>query len=150
MNKKLFLPSTRFRALRRLYRCRKGTSAIEFALIIPIIAAMLITISDVANIMVGASTMQTVARSAIQYAMNGGTDMNAAQNIAMQSWNSPPNDAAISAVQACFCGGSGADCNTPCPDQSVPQNNVTVTVSGTYGGDVMQKKSTVVEKVRLR
>jgi Flp pilus assembly pilin Flp len=137
-------------ALRKFLAAREATSAIEFALIVPVLAVIVVTLADVANIAVGVGTMQTGMRSSIQYAMNGGTDMTVAQAQGLQAWNNPPAGANLTAVMACFCGASAAACDVPCADLTAPTAFVTVTAAGTYGGNVITRNETLTEKVRVR
>jgi Flp pilus assembly protein TadG len=134
----------------RVLACNSGAAATEFALIVPVLAALVVSIDDVSSMMVGTASMQTASRSAIQYAMRGGTDMAAARTLGLQAWDHKPADAIMSVVQACLCSGAAAGCNAPCADNTVPQKFVTVTVSGTYGGNVYKKKTNLTENVRLR
>jgi len=139
-----------FLALQKFPAAREATSAIEFALIVPVLAVIVVTLADVGNIAVGVGTMQTGIRSSIQYAMNGGTDMTIAQAQGLQAWNNPPADATLTAVLACLCGASAAACDVPCADLSTPATYVTVTAAGTYGGNVITRNETLSEKVRVR
>jgi Flp pilus assembly protein TadG len=138
------------RLIRRFAAHSGAAAATEFALIVPVLAGLVVSIDDFANIMVGTASMQTASRSAIQYAMHGGTDMGAARTLGLQAWNRKPADAAMTVVQSCLCALVAAGCNAPCPDNSFPTKFVTVNVSGTYGGNIYQKKTQLTESVRLR
>src|SRR5258706_15268171 len=63
-----------FRGMRKIAGDRRGTSAIEFAMVAPLFAAVVIPMVDVANFAAGVSQMESAVRSSIQYAMIGGTD----------------------------------------------------------------------------
>lgn len=127
-----------------------AAAATEFALIVPVFAGLVVALDSYSNLATGSAEMQTGARSAIQYAMQGGTDMGAAKTLGMQAWNNKPADASMTVVQACLCGATAAACNQPCPDNSYPQSFVTVTASGTYGGRVYHHTNQITERVRLR
>ena len=127
-----------------------GAAAIEFAIIVPVFAGLVVALDSYANLATGTAEMQTGARSAIQYAMHGGTDMNAAKTLGMQAWNNKPADATMNVVQACLCGNTASACNQPCADGSYPTSFVTVTASGTFGGAVYRHTNQITEKVRLR
>jgi Flp pilus assembly protein TadG len=129
---------------------RKATSAIEFAIIAPVLAAIVIALADVATIATGVGEMQTAIRASIQYAMNGGTDMATAQTQGTNAWDSKPADGTLSATTACFCGAAGSDCQTPCADNTAPQKFITVTASGTLGGNTIKRAESITEKVRVR
>ena len=127
-----------------------GAAAVEFALIVPVLAGLVVAIDDVSNIAIGTAAMQTGSRAAIQYAMAGGTDMTAARTLGMQAWDQKPSDASMTVVMACLCANVASGCNSPCPDGTVPTKFVTVDVQGTYGGNLYQRTPHLTERVRLR
>ncbi len=129
---------------------REGVSAIEFGLIAPILAAIVLGLANIATIATGVGEMQTAVRAAVQYAMNGGTDMTVAQTQGTNAWQSEPSDGSFTATSACFCGTTGSDCQTVCSDNTVPKKFITVTASGSYGTGVLKKSETVTEQVRVR
>jgi Flp pilus assembly protein TadG len=135
---------------RKLATSMQGTAAIEFAFIVPVLTVIVVTLADVANIATGVGEMETAARAAVQYAMNGGTDMTVAQTQGLNAWDNEPSDAALSAVASCSCSGVAADCEIPCSDNTVPDEFVTVTASGTMGGSVIKRTENFTQKVRVR
>jgi len=128
----------------------RGTAAIEFAMIVPVLIVMTVTLSDVATIATGVAEMQGAIRSTIQYAMNGGGDMSAAQSHGLAVWAHKPADGTLSATQSCICSGGAADCTMPCASGDPPESYVTVVASGTFGGDVISSTKSFTEKVRVR
>ena len=129
---------------------RSGTSGIEFAFIVPALAVGVVCISDVANIAMGKSQMQTAIRTSIQYAMNGGTDMSVAQAQGVQAWNSEPNGGTLTVAKSYKCGNAAGTQGQLCPDGSVPFVYVTATASAMLGGSVFSQQETVTESVRTQ
>jgi len=129
---------------------RRGNSAIEFAIIVPVLAGIVVTITDVATIADGVSEMHTAARAAIQYGMNGGTDMSVAQTQGVSSWPDDPSDGTLTVVQSCTCSGASHSCSTTCPDGSSPYVFITATAKGTLGGNMIKQKKTVTETLRQK
>ena len=127
-----------------------GTAAVEFAFIIPILTLIVLTISDVTTIATGVGEMHTAARAAIQYAMNGGTDMTVAKTQTTDAWQSEPADGAMSVIQACTCSGSSHSWSTTCSDGSSPYVFVTATATGTLGGSMIKQSKTITETVRQK
>jgi Flp pilus assembly protein TadG len=127
-----------------------GTAAVEFAFIVPVLTLIVLTISDVTTIATGVGEMHTAARAAIQYAMNGGTDMTVAKTQATDAWQSEPKDGTMSVVQACTCSGSSHTCSTTCSDGSSPYVFITATATGTLGGSMIKRTRTVTETVRQK
>ncbi|MBI3676305.1 MAG: pilus assembly protein [Proteobacteria bacterium] len=135
---------------KRFAKHRAGTSAVEFALIAPVLVIATMSISDATAIATGSSRMQTAIRAAIQYAMNGGTDMTAAQSLGVASWNGKPSSGTLSVATACTCGGSAGTCGVLCADGTVPYTYVTATATAPLGGDMYTLTKTVTETVRTR
>lgn len=127
-----------------------GTAAIEFAFIAPVLIAVVLMVTDVADIAKGASNMQTAIRAGVQYAINGGSDMSVAQAQVTQAWDDQPSGASSSAVKSCTCAGAAHDCNTPCADGTVPAIFVTVSASATLGGQVVHVSKSLTEKIQIR
>jgi Flp pilus assembly protein TadG len=136
--------------LRRFAKNESGTSAIEFASIVPMLAFGTIGISDVANMGMQASDMQGAVRASIQYVMNGGNDMTTAKTQGTQAWGSMPNGATINVTMSYFCGAGAGTPNTLCADGNVPTAYVTAVATGTLGGDIIHLTKTVTEKVRVQ
>ena len=136
--------------VRRIFSSEEGTSAVEFALIVPVLATMVLGISQGSDILVGSSRMQMAARASIQYVLNGGTDLTTAENAGLDAWDNKPSDAAISASEYCTCDGATAACTTTCTDGSVPYQYISATVSGTLGGTVYKVDKTLTETARIR
>ena len=131
-------------------RSADGTAAVEFAMIVPALATMVLGISQVSDVLVGSSNMQAAARSSIQYVLNGGTDLTTAQNVGLQAWANRPANATIVASQYCTCHGSVAVCTQTCTDGDVPDQYISATVSGTLGGTVYNVNKTLTETARIR
>lgn len=127
-----------------------GTSAMEFGLIVPVLLTIVLTISDSTSLVVGTGEMQTAVRAAVQYAMNGGTNMTTAQNQGTQAWNNKPTGGTLSAAQACYCSGSSHSCATLCNDGTSPQMFISVTATASLGGSILNQNQTVTETIRVK
>ncbi|MBU6297998.1 MAG: hypothetical protein KGJ79_09345 [Alphaproteobacteria bacterium] len=138
------------RLFARLAAARRATAAIEFALVVPVLAGIAITLPDLCNAAAGAINMEAAVRAGIQYAMNGGADMTLAQQIGTQSWKGMPQDASLTASQSCVCDSGGGICGQLCPDGSIPAAYVTVSASATLGGSVISFPGSSTQTVRIR
>jgi len=117
-----------FRALRD----NRGVAAVEFALIVPIMAAMVVAGVDGWMRINQVSQMRSAAQTGARYYQGGGADDTAAAQLALASWDHAPADATVTAARACSCGGVGASCSSLCASQDLPQVYVTLTVSGGF------------------
>src|SRR6478609_8109978 len=88
----------------------QGTAAIEFGLVLPVLAGIVISVPDVANIATGAMNMDGAVRAGVQYAMNGGTDTTAVSTFASRNWVSEPHGGSVTATEACYCDGVVLTC----------------------------------------
>lgn len=138
------------RLLTRMRREKRGTSAIEFALVAPLLAAATIGMADVNTMAYGAANMQAAVRAGVQYAMAGGTDVTEAEKRADRAWTRKPADGMISAARVCKCASADSDCNRPCPDPKTAEVFITVSATGTLGGFVYSMDKTTTETVRIR
>ena len=135
---------------RALQRDTRGTSAVEFAIIAPLLIGIVVAIGDVTNISYGASNMQSAVRAGIQYALKGGTDAPTAQSQADAAWTLKPSGATIAASKACTCAGLATDCALLCPSLARPNMYMTVTATASFGGNYIRISKTATETVRVR
>lgn len=133
-----------------LLRQDRGMAAVEFALIAPVLVAMMLTLVDVNNMGVGATNMQAAVRASVQYLVNGGTSIDTAKNEGNNAWSSKPSGATLSATKACTCAGAAHDCFASCDDGTVPQISYTVTATATLGGSIVSSSKTITETVRIQ
>jgi Flp pilus assembly protein TadG len=131
-----------------LSRDRSGTSAIEFALVAPLLVAATIGMADISTMAYDAANMQTATRAGVQYAIAGGADETEARKRAEAAWTRKPSGATISAARVCKCAAVSSDCSTPCA--SKPEVFMTVSATATLGGYVYRTKKTVIETVRIQ
>lgn len=136
--------------LSRLWRRAGGNAAVEFALILPVLSTIVITVADVSSIAVGTSEMQTAVRASVQYLMNGGTNTTTAQTMATNAWNNQPTGGTVTVTEACYCSGAYHSCTTLCSDNTSPQAYYAVIASATLGGNVISRAQTVTETVRTK
>ena len=137
-------------AASRLAPSVSGTSAVEFALIAPILVTMVLGISQVSEVLVGSSHMQTAARASIQYILNGGSDLTAAESAGLQAWADKPANATLVASEYCTCHGYTAVCTQTCTDGDVPARYIKATAIGTLGGSIYTVNKTMTETARVR
>ena len=139
------------RLLAKIRRDKRGTSAIEFALIAPVLCGVVVALADVNAMGMGAANMQTAVRAGAQYAMSGGTDAVTAQSKADAAWTRKPAGGTISASRACKCAATAQDCSTPCASTNQwPEMYMTVTATGHFGGNFYSMDKTITQTVRVQ
>jgi len=127
-----------------------GIAATEFALVLPFLAAIVVTLPDIGQAASGVEGMESAVRASIQYAMGGGSDMSVAQAVGMQAWSSPPNNARLTASVSCQCNGGAGICGQLCADSTTPQTYVTVSASGFVGGTTVGFNDSISRTVRVQ
>jgi Flp pilus assembly protein TadG len=138
------------RRLRTHLSSTSGVAGVEFALVLPILAAIVITLPDLSQAAMSVMQMEGAARASVQYAMGGGTDMSVAQTVGLQAWSGKPANATLTASQYCECAGAAGTCGQSCPDGSIPQTFFSVTASGLMGGTVVSFNKSITRTVRLQ
>jgi hypothetical protein len=140
-----------FRALAgRFARDRRGGPAVEFALIAPVLLALMFGAADVAHIAYERSDMLGAARSGTQYFVAGGGDAEHARTIIETAWGSRAPDALVVVDRICECGGETAACNLLCPDGAVPAAYAVIELRTRVDGVFLQHTAIATEKVRVR
>lgn len=134
----------------RFKRDNGGTAAAEFALILPLLATIVVSLPDVSQVVTGVLDMESAVRASVQYGMAGGTDMDVARNIGMTSWPSKPEGASLTASQACLCSGTAGTCGQTCPDGNNPETYFTVVASGRVGGSMISFNQSISRSVRVQ
>jgi len=135
--------------LTSFWRDRRGISALEFSLIAPILATVLILGWD-GWLMINQSVdMRTAVQTGARYYEIGGTDDTAAQTAALAAWVKKPAGGAVTVARACYCGSTTSSCSSACASGS-PSTYVTLTATSTFSGALQSKALTEKEVVRVR
>ncbi len=136
------------RIVKKLIKDRRGAAAIEFGLILPVLAAIIVLLPDVTEAAVGAMNMDGAVRAGIQFAMNGSTNTTSIQTYANNNWPSKPHDANLNASLACYCDSSIISCGQPCTGTT--SSYITVAANATVGGTVVSVPLSKSQKVRVQ
>jgi Flp pilus assembly protein TadG len=121
--------------LRNFLRHKGGASAVEFAIISPILAGLVIYGFDAWQLINKKQDMHAAINAGAHYYMGGGDDDPTAQSISVQGWPNTPSDGQITIGRACSCAGAGSDCNTLCAaTQQAPEIHVTLTATSQWTG----------------
>jgi Flp pilus assembly pilin Flp len=135
---------------RRFARDRRGASAVEFALVAPLLAVTLLSIAEIGQVIYQRTDMHGALRTGGQYVLNGGRDLEVAEEIVMRSWNSRPEDGVAEATRFCLCEQVEHACSAPCSDDSVPEAYITISAHGTLGGVVVAVGEDANDAIRIR
>lgn len=136
--------------LARFARDERGASAVEFALIAPVLAVFVLGIAEIGHIGYQRTDMHSALRAGSQYVLNGGRDLDTARTIVERSWSSMPDDGVVEATKFCLCGTTQHACNAPCVDDSVPEAYIQLRASATLGGVTIDYGHSADDAVRIR
>jgi Flp pilus assembly protein TadG len=118
--------------MRTFFRNEDGTGAIEFALIAPLLAIVLLgTMSGWAYYQQN-NSMRDSVEVAGKYFLQGGTSADVGLTIAEAAWSGKPDDGTVSLNKTCICDGAAASCSGVCSDSSIPQTYWTIEASSYY------------------
>jgi len=138
--------------MKRFFRALKddrGVAALEFALILPILAALILLGIDGWTRINQTSQMRSAVQTGARYYQGGGADDNAAAQLALASWNNAPAGATVTAARSCTCGGAGASCSSLCAGSALPQVYVTLTATGGFS-DLMTGPTSLTQSGTVR
>lgn len=135
----------------RFLRNASGAAAVEFSLIAPILAMVLIGLGAGGGTILAYNKARQAVSSGAQYAMTGGTDIAAVQAIVLEAWPTKPADAEVQVDQQCFCGAASNACTTNCAsDGDYPVRMTIITATGTYNGLMGAVNLSATQRVRTR
>lgn len=137
-------------AFRHLLRDCSGTSAIEFAIIAPVLAGLLMGGFDIWQEVNRKQDMRASVAAGVHYYMGGGADDPTGRTISLSAWPNRPADGSISLARACTCAGAVSSCTVVCAaTQQAPEVRVTVTAQSQWTG-MRPAPLTESEVVRVR
>jgi Flp pilus assembly protein TadG len=137
---------TMFRAL---FKDRSGVSAVEFALVAPILAGVIALGWNVWQGEQSVEQAKTALRAGAMYYTSGGDTDLIAQAVVKSAWSSAPTNASVGIARACYCSGSATDCTVGCASGQTRTAYVTISVSGTGQGVFGAKTISQQEVVRV-
>jgi Flp pilus assembly protein TadG len=138
------------RRLKPFLQDASGASAVEFAIIVPVLAAVVAGGFDLWQMINRKQDMHAAVAAGVHYYMAGGADDPTGQSISLSSWSHKPSDGTVSIARACICGGVAASCTVVCAaTQQAPEVRVTVSANSQWTG-MRPATLTESEVVRVR
>ena len=114
-------------------RSESGSSAIEFALVTPVLLILALGMVDGWSLIAFTMNMRAGVGSAADLYLQGAGADDLVEQTAIQTWQDRPADAVISTERTYLCGTQivGED-DDVCPDGTAPAIEVLVSASGTW------------------
>lgn len=135
---------------KRFARDRSGVTAIEFAMVAPMMAAAMVMTLDYSLYIVNRTRMHSGIRAGIQYLMDNGRNLTQLETIVAQSWSQKPADYNIATERYCLCSDVRHACDVLCADESAPESYFSINASGTLKGLVQDRPLAATEELRVR
>lgn len=135
----------------RFFKNESGAAAVEFGLVAPILATVLVGIGTYGLEIITYSKMREAVSAGAQYALTTSDTTSDISSVVSAAWDDKPAGATVSVTQQCVCAGVTNDCSTACADGDYPQKMTTITASQSYselGGNT--KTLTATQQVRTR
>ena len=136
--------------LQSFLRDERGVSAVEFALTVPVLLISLLGVVDIGNVVYQRADMESALRAGIQYFMNGGDDLDTAEEVVNASWTTKPQGVTIIAERFCLCSNVEHACNTVCDDGTYPLSFNRLRAVATLEGILMNDEYLAEQSVRVR
>jgi Flp pilus assembly protein TadG len=136
------------RSFGKFWRDRRGISAIEFSLILPVLTSVLILGFDGWMMINQSQDMRTSVQTGARYYQIGGSDDADARTAALAAWVNKPAAGDVQVARACFCGATTNNCASSCAS-GTPSTYVTLTATSTFSGMIQSKALTETEVVRV-
>jgi Flp pilus assembly protein TadG len=136
--------------LQKFSRDESGVSAVEFALIAPVLLFSLLGVVDIGNVVYQRSDMESALRSGIQYFMNGGDDLARAEAVVNDAWTTKPEGVSVVAERFCLCDTTPHACNVLCDDDTYPASYNRLRATATFPGILTEDAHEASQSVRVR
>ena len=116
--------------VRRFISHNGGVSAVEFALITPVLALVLAGMVTGWTYLTQTMQMRSAVKTGANYVLQGGTDLGAAKSAILLSWVKKPADADVQVVRQCSCAGTVNICSAVCTGSgAIPNMSVIITAN---------------------
>lgn len=123
-------------ALRRAARDHRGAAAIEFGIIVPMLALILVSATDVGLGVYRKMQVEDAAQAGAEYAIRHGFDTNAISAAVLAATSASTISSSPAPVQFCGCAaGTGVtrtSCGAACPGGGTAGTYTTVSAQGSY------------------
>ena len=120
------------KGLLALVKDDSGSSAVEFALLAPVLAVVLLGVVDGWSLASFTLSMRAGVGSAANLYLQGAGDDSAVRSTALANWQDHPEDADVTIVRTYRCGTEVVASTDMCDGSKSPAIYITVTATGTW------------------
>jgi Flp pilus assembly pilin Flp len=136
--------------LPRLLRDRRGASAVEFAIVAPVLIAGLLAMVDVGLGLGMRMELDRIVRAGAQAAISLNNDASAIEALVLAS-SASPDDLSVEVERVCSCGGVAASCTALCSGGTAPSVYYEIDAERPHDGLVFGPRQVVSHaRVKIR
>lgn len=129
--------------LRRFGRDQRGGAAVEFGLIAPLLAILVVGIGTTATKLTAQSRIRQAVSTGAQYAMTNSPNVAQVQAVTLAAWSGKPGDGAVTVAQSCTCGSVSHACDQICTNGDYPAMSTSINATATFDGETISASQTV-------
>lgn len=138
------------RPLSRLAGDRRGGAAVEFALIAPVLAALLAVLISVWGDVTSVVRMRAAVHAGAGYLRAGGADPEMVRTVVVRAWEDMPSGAEVTVAESCACGDAAGGCAVLCPAGDPPLVYVEIRAATGTSEQLIGRTYSAAEVVRVR
>jgi Flp pilus assembly pilin Flp len=117
----------------RFVKDASGMSAIDFGIVSPILALIVISMIEGWSYATAVLETRSAVHAAANYVVQGATDEQAIQTLAISAWEHRPDDGELTVQRYCQCGEVVVTCAGLCPSTTKPPETFfDISASGTW------------------
>ena len=119
--------------IKRFAKDNSGFSVVEFGVVTPVLALLVVGMIEGWSYATSVLEMRSAVHAAANYVVQGGSDEDAIESVALSTWEHRPDNGAISVQRYCTCGDVVVTCAGLCPSSTkVPETFLDIAATGTW------------------
>lgn len=136
--------------MRRLLHDRRGGAAVEFAIIAPVLGAILAVLVSVWGDATTVLRMRAAVHGGASYLRTPDADPALTRDVVIETWEEMPAGAEVSVETSCLCGEAVSGCAVLCPSGDPPGVYVTIRAATGSPDQQIGRTYSAAEVVRVR
>ena len=136
--------------MRRLLHDRRGGAAVEFAIIAPVLGAILAVLVSVWGDATTVLRMRAAVHAGAGYLRTPAADTDLVRDVVIQTWEEMPAGAEISVQTSCLCGEAASGCAVLCASGDAPAVYIAIRAATGSPDQQIGRTYSAAEVVRVR
>jgi len=127
-----------------------GVATIELALIMPALAGLIVGAYSLWDAAGRHQNLSSALDVGAQYYINGGSDDSVASQAIQDAWQYRPQNSGVSITRDCRCGSTPLSCSSTCAGGAAPSVYVTMRLTSSETGVMIDPQLSASRVVRVR